>query len=64
MIPEIGDTIAVEWPGEDGLVEFTIDIIREAEDGTLCAVFGRDGIVGAEAISDLYLVDGLWVVEG
>jgi len=59
---ELGDIIAAKWPGEDGLIEFPITGIREDEHGTLCAVFGKDGVVGAEAIASLVIRDGVWMV--
>lgn len=58
--PELGDVIAAEWPGVDGLEEFAITLIRPDKDGIMCVFFGRDGVVGAEAISDLALQDGVW----
>ncbi len=61
--PGLGDAIAAEWPGQDGLEEFAITSIREDRDGILCAVFGKDGVVGAEAVSDLILKDGVWEMK-
>jgi hypothetical protein len=61
--PEIYDVILAEWPGESELQEFVISDIRPDRDGVECAIFGKDGIVGAEAIDDLQLVDGTWVTK-
>lgn len=49
---EFGHTIITGWPGQ-GYQEFSITCIRPDEDGVLCAVFGKDGVVGAEAIDGL-----------
>jgi hypothetical protein len=51
--PQVGDAIRVSWPGERELVEFPIGVIRPDKDGVMCAVFGRDGTIGAEAVEDL-----------
>ena len=60
--PEVGDVIVAEWPGS-GPEEFAISAIRPDENGVLCAVFGKDGTVGAEAVEDLRLKDGCWRVK-
>lgn len=60
MGPRIGNTIMAEWPGHDGLKEFTISTIREDENGIKCAVFGEGSTVGAEAIDNLISV---WYVK-
>ena len=49
---KFGHTIITDWPGQ-GHQEFSISCIRPDEDGIMCAVFGKDGVVGAEAIEDL-----------
>lgn len=63
MKPEIGDMLEAPWPGEDGAVEFSIADIRPDKDGVMCVVFGKDGIVGVEAVVDLLpLFEGHWIV--
>lgn len=47
-----GHTIITGWPGQ-GYQEFSITCIRPDEDSMMCAVFGKDGVIGAEAINDL-----------
>lgn len=54
----VGDQIFAEWPGSERKI-FPITFIREDEDGIMCAVFGKDGVVGAEAIEDLRPAYGL-----
>lgn len=49
---KIGHPIITGWPGQ-GYQEFNITYIRPDKDSVMCAVFGKDGIVGAEAIDDL-----------
>jgi hypothetical protein len=58
-----GDTIFAEMPG-NGIQTMTITRIGLDADDILCAVFGKDGVVGAESIFDLVPVrDGLWRVR-
>lgn len=49
---KVGQSIIATWPGQ-GYQEFSITQTRPDENGALCAVFGKDGTVGAEAIDDL-----------
>ena len=64
VIPEIADTLRAEWPGEEGLIELAIDLVRE-DANVLCVIFGRGGTIGAEAVGKLVLGDdGVWEVRG
>ena len=56
ITPEAGDIIVAEWPGQGPRV-FRIGMIRADVDGVMCAVFGEGSTVGAEALTDLELVD-------
>lgn len=49
---KFGDSIIAGWPGQ-GYQEFAISCIRPDKGGAMCVVFGKDGVVGAEAIDDL-----------
>jgi hypothetical protein len=60
--PEIGDVILVDWPGHDGPKEFAIGSVRDDEDGVSCVVFGEGSTIGAEAVADLELIGGVWIV--
>lgn len=67
MEVKAGDWIRAEWPGQ-GLQTLHITDIRPDENGIPCVVFGKDGIVGAEAIEDLKEIrdkDGFvaWTVD-
>lgn len=67
---KIGQAIIAGWPGQ-GYQEFNIGCIRPDEDGIMCAVFGKDGVVGAEALEDLERITGsktgefvAWLAKG
>jgi hypothetical protein len=58
-VPNIGDFIEVDWPGS-GKKVFSVSDIRSDVDSVKCVVFGKDGIVGAEALEDFVLDNSVW----